>query len=91
MYRIVIPTGEMYLTEKITYVRKHSSGTFLITDKRRAEGVAYKGEHYMFSDGTQVVEVDTGSDIQEFKETESLVLELAADHEARICNFELGV
>ena len=60
MYRITTPTGETHLTEKLTYVRKHSSGVFLITDQKRAEGVGYQGNFYLFSDGAQVHEVDGG-------------------------------
>ena len=60
MYRITTPTGETHLTEKLTYVRKHSSGVFLITDQKRAEGVGYHGSFYLFSDGAQVCEVDAG-------------------------------
>ena len=60
MYRITTPTGETHLTEKPTYVRKHSSGVFLITDQKRAEGVGYHGSFYLFSDGAQVCEVDAG-------------------------------
>lgn len=60
MYRITTPTGETHLTEKITYVRKHSSGVYLITDQKRAEGVGYQGNFYLFADGAQVHEVDAG-------------------------------
>ena len=60
MYRITTPTGETHLTEKLTYVRKHSSNVFLITDQKRAEGVGYQGNFYLFSDGVQVHEVDAG-------------------------------
>lgn len=60
MYRITTPTGETHLTEKLTYVRKHSSGVFLITDQKRAEGVGYHGSFYLFADGAQVHEVDAG-------------------------------
>ena len=65
MYRITTPTGETHLTEKLTYVRKHSSGVFLITDQKRAEGVGYHGNFYLFSDGAQVHEVDGGELTQE--------------------------
>ena len=61
MYRITTPTGETHLTEKVTYVRQHSSGVFLITDQKRAEGVGYQGNFYLFSDGVQVHEVDGGA------------------------------
>ena len=60
MYRITTPTGETHLTEKITYVRQHSSGVFLITDQRHAEGIGYHGNFYLFADGAQVHEVDAG-------------------------------
>ena len=60
MYRITTPTGETHLTEKLTYVRKHSSNVFLITDQKRAEGVGYHGNFYLFADGSQVHEVDAG-------------------------------
>ena len=65
MYRITTPTGETHLTEKITYVRKHSSGVYLITDQKRAEGVGYHGNFYLFADGAQVHEVDGGELTQE--------------------------
>ena len=65
MYRITTPTGETHLTEKVTYVRQHSSGVFLITDQKRAEGVGYHGNFYLFSDGAQVHEVDGGELTQE--------------------------
>lgn len=65
MYRITTPSGEMHLTEKITYVRQHSSGVFLITDQKRAEGVGYHGNFYLFADGAQVHEVDAGELTQE--------------------------
>ena len=60
MYRITTPTGETHLTEKITYVRQHSGGVFLITDQQRAEGIGYHGTPYLFADGAQVHEVDSG-------------------------------
>lgn len=64
MYRITTPTGETHLTEKITYVRQHSSGVFLITDQCHAEGIGYHGNFYLFSDGAQVHEVDTGDEFK---------------------------
>ena len=60
MYRITTPAGKTHLTEKVTYVRQHSSGVFLITDQQRAEGIGYHGNFYLFSDGAQVHEVDAG-------------------------------
>ena len=60
MYRIITPTGETVLTEKVNYIRVHKSGVYLLTDASRAEGVAYHGTPYLYADGTQVHEVDGG-------------------------------
>ena len=91
MYRITTPSGASILTEKVNYIRVHKSGVYLLTDVSHAEGVAHHGTPYLFKDGAQVCEVDAGADIQASQETEALALELAADHEARLCNIELGV
>ena len=92
MNKITTPTGETHLTEHATWIRVHPSGNaYLLCEKSKAEGVAYHGTPYLFKDGAVCYEVDTGADIQEAKETEALTLELAADHEARICMMELGV
>ena len=60
MYRITTPSGESILTEKVNYIRVHKSGVYLLTDASRAEGVAYHGTPYLFSDGAQMHEVDGG-------------------------------
>ena len=65
MYIITTPSGETHLMEKITYVRQHKSGVYLITDQQRADGVGYQGNFYLFADGTQVHEVDGGELTQE--------------------------
>lgn len=90
MYKIITPDGE-FLTEKPNFIRKHSNNCFVLTERSKAEGVAYHGTPYMFADGAMCYEVDAGTDIQESKKTEELTLELAADYEARLCMIELGV
>ena len=65
MYRIITPTGETFLTEKVNYIRVHKNGVYLLTDVNHAEGVAYHGTPYLFSDGAQVCEVDAGELTQE--------------------------
>lgn len=60
MYRIITPTGETILTEKVNYIRVHKNGVYLLTDVNHAEGVAYHGTPYLFADGAQVHEVDAG-------------------------------
>lgn len=92
MYKITTPNGETFLTEKATFIRVHPSGNaYLLCDRSKAEGVAYQGTPYLFKDGNIVSEVDVGADILGTQTTEALTLELAADHEARICMMELGV
>lgn len=91
MYKIITHTGETHLTEKPNFIRKHENGCFVLTDEETAEGVAYHGTPYLFKDGNTVAEVDIGADLLSSKETEALTLELAADHEARLCEIELGV
>ena len=65
MYRIITPAGESILTDKVNYIRVHKSGTYLLTDVNRAEGVAHHGTPYLFKDGAQVAEVDSGELTQE--------------------------
>ena len=65
MYRIITPTGESILTEKVNYIRVHKSGVYLLTDVNHAEGVAYHGTPYLFADGAMVCEVDAGELTQE--------------------------
>ena len=65
MYKIITHTGETYLTEKPTFIRKHENGCFVLTDEATAEGVAYHGTPYLFADGAQVHEVDGGELTQE--------------------------
>ena len=92
MYKIQTSNGETFLTEKATYIRVHPSGNaYLLCEKSKAEGVAYHGTPYLFKDGNIVTEVDIGADILAAQETEALTLELASDHEARLCEIELGV
>ena len=91
MYKIITHTGETHLTEKPNFIRKHENGCFVLTDEATAEGIAYNGTPYLFKDGNTVTEVDIGADLLASQETEALTLELAADHEARLCEIELGV
>ena len=65
MYRIITPTGETILTEKVNYIRVHKNGVYLLTDVNHAEGVAYHGTPYLFADGAMVCEVDAGELTQE--------------------------
>ena len=91
MYKIITYTGETHLTEKPNFIRKHENGCFVLTDEETAEGVAYNGTPYLFNDGVICCEFDGGAAIQTSKETDALTLELAADHEERLCLMELGI
>ena len=65
MYRIITPTGETFLTEKVNYIRVHKSGVYLLTDVNHAEGVAYHGTPDLCKDGAMCCEVDGGELTQE--------------------------
>lgn len=91
MYKITTPTGETYLTEKLTYVRKHSGGVFLITDQKRAEGVGYQGNFYLFSDGAQVCEVDAGETLASTQQSVVDADSMNVDQEYRLTLLELGL
>lgn len=70
MYKITSPTGEEHLTEYVTYIRKHSNGAYLITDRSNADGVSYHGMFYLFSDGASVLNVDAGDEIKSIAKTQ---------------------
>lgn len=70
MYIITSPTGEEHLTEYVTYIRKHPSGAYLITDRNNADGVSYHGLFYLFEDGASVLNVDAGEKIKDIIETQ---------------------
>lgn len=91
MYRIKTPSGDSFLIELPTYVRQHSSGKFLITDQKHAEGVGYGGKYYLFKDGIQLQEVDKGADILETEKTVSDNDAMNVDQEYRLTLLELGL
>ena len=75
MYKIITPSGETFLTEKVTYVRQHKSGVYLITDQNRAEGVNYHGTNYRYDEGAQVHEVDAGETYMSIEEMAAAIRE----------------
>lgn len=89
MYKIITSNNETFITEKITYVRKHKSGAFLITDKDRAEGVGYHGNFYLFSEGNQFHEFDGADELKSLRaENESLKEQIVNAEEALIELYE---
>ena len=91
MYRIITPTGETFLTEKVNYIRVHKSGVYLLTDVNHADGVAYHGTPYLFADGAICYEVDKGADILETEKTVSDNDAMSVDQEYRLTLLELGL
>ena len=91
MYKIINNTGETYLTEKPTFIRKHENGCFVLTDVNHAEGVAYHGTPYLFVDGAICYEVDKGADILETEKTVSDNDAMSVDQEYRLTLLELGL
>lgn len=91
MYRLTTPQGESYLTEKVNYIRVHTSGVYLLTDVNHAEGVAYQGTPYLFADGAMVCEVDAGEAMQTTEKTVSDNDAMNVDQEYRLTLLELGL
>ena len=60
MYEIRKYGGVIALTEKPNYIRRHADGFYILCEEEDAQGVAYHGTPYLFSDGAQVHEVDAG-------------------------------
>ena len=91
MYRIITPTGETFLTEKVNYIRVHKNGVYLLTDVNHAEGVAYHGTPYLFSDGAQVCEVDVGETLASTQQSMVDADSMNVDQEYRLTLLELGL
>ena len=80
MYKIQTPTGETYLTEKPNFIRVHSNGvTFILTDRERAEGIAYHGTPYLWKDGTICYEVDGGDVYKDMEEVNNITFVALAE------------
>ena len=90
MYKIQTPTGETFLTEKPNFIRVHSNGvTFILTEQSKAEGVAYQGTPYLFSEGNVCYEVDGAEEIRSLQaENETLKAQLINAEEALIELYE---
>ena len=91
MYRIITPTGETFLTEKVNYIRVHKNGVYLLTDVNHAEGVAYHGTPYLFADGAQVCEVDAGETLASTQQSVVDADSMNVDQEYRLTLLELGL
>lgn len=63
MFKIKTET-EVFLVEHPVFIRKHKNGRYVLTDKDYAEGVSYRCIPYLFADGVQVYEVDTGDEFK---------------------------
>ena len=78
MFRIITPDGTVFLTEKPNFIRMHTNSCFILTERNKAEGVAYGGVPYLFADGTQVHEYDGGNKFMEMDEDSAAIHEQLA-------------
>ena len=90
MYKIQTPSGDSFLTEKPNFIRVHSNGVYILTDRERAEGVAYHGTPYRFKDGVICYEVDAGELVQDAKSIADDVDAMLIDQEYRLALLEMG-
>lgn len=78
MYKIITPDGK-FLTEKPNFIRKHSNNCFILTERSKAEGIAYHGTPYMFADGAMCYEVDGGDVYKGMEEVNNITFVALAE------------
>lgn len=79
MYKIITPTQDTILTEKPVFIRRHTSGVFIITEQGKAGGVAYHGTPYLWKDGTICYEVDGGDVYRDLEEVNNITFVALAE------------
>lgn len=64
MFRIITPNGVSVLTEDPKWIRVHEKNPncFLLCKREKADGIAYKGNPFLFKDGVMCHEVDSGDE-----------------------------
>ena len=68
MYKLTFPNGSSALVEKPDFIRVHKENCFILCERNKAEGVAYKGSPFLFKDGLMCHEVDAGEAFAEVNE-----------------------
>lgn len=61
MFKLTFPNGGSALVEKPDFIRVHKENCFILCERKKAEGVAYKGSPFLFADGLMCHEVDAGT------------------------------
>lgn len=80
MFRIITADEISVLTEDPKWIRRHKENCFILCKREKAEGVAYKGNPLLFSEGTRVYEFDGADEL----ETLNSKLDVAEDHLAEV-------
>ena len=92
MYKIINADGrELGMTERPYYIMLSENGSYTPCSEKEAQGVAYNGTPYLFSDGAICYEVDKGADILETEKTVSDNDAMNVDQEYRLTLLELGL
>ena len=98
MYEIRKDDAVLALTEKPNYIYRHEEGFYALCDEAQAQGVAVNGTPYSLHgrpaiEGCEtviLVETDAGCTLQRTEQTNSISLDMLADHEYRLCMMGLG-
>lgn len=94
MYKITTPENISVLTENPKWIRVHdrNPNCFILCAKERAEGVAYKGNPLLFSEGATIQEIDGGDEFYALQlENETLKAQLAEAEEVAIDLYEASL
>lgn len=92
MFRIITADEISVLTEDPKWIRKHTNNCFILCKREKAEGVAYKGNPLLFSEGTRVYEFDGADEIESLRnQLSSTVGHLAEIDEVAIELYEANM
>ncbi len=98
MYEIRKDGAMLALTEKPNYIYRHEEGFYALCDEAQAQGIAVDGTPYSLYgrpaiEGCEtviLVETDAGDILRKNEQTNSISLDMLADHEYRLCLMGLG-
>ena len=98
MYEIRKDDAVLALTEKPNYIYRHEDGFYALCDEAQAQGIAVNGKPYSLHGRTPMegcesvllVETDAGGILARTEQTNSIALDMLADHEYQLCMIGLG-
>ena len=98
MYEIRKDGAVLALAEKPTYIYLHPDGFYALCDEAQAQGIAVSGQAFSLfgrepmagCETVLLVETDAGDILMKNEQTNSISLDMLADHEYQLCMMGLG-